>query len=133
MQHSYASLYYLNYKKHILLIILFIIIITSFVISFNTKAYSSYKTYGIYLDNHLYVDIPIDNSDAVKKGSYLKIDDEKYDIQIEEISDLQVEGNINYQTYSLKSFREYKNNQIVEMTFYYNKQRIIKKIINLIF
>ncbi len=133
MQHSYASLYYLTYKKHVLLIILFIIIITSFVISFNTKAYSSYKTYGIYLDNHLYVDIPTDNSDVVKKGSYLKIDDEKYDIQIEEISDLQVEGNINYQTYSLKSFREYKNNQIVEMTFYYNKQRIIKKIINLIF
>ena len=133
MQYSYASLNYLTYKKHVLLIFLFIIIITSFVISFNTKAYSSYKTYGIYLDNHLYVDIPIDNSDAVKKGIYLKIDDEKYDIEIEEISDLQVEGNINYQTYSLKSFTEYKNNQVVEITFYYNKQRIIKKIINLIF
>ena len=133
MQYNYASLNYLTYKKHVLLIFLFIIIITSFVISFNTKAYSSYKTYGIYLDNHLYVDIPIDNSDAVKKGIYLKIDDQKYDIEIEEISDLQVEGNINYQTYSLKSFTEYKNNQVVEITFYYNKQRMIKKIINLIF
>ena len=133
MQYNYASLNYLTYKEHVLLIFWFIIIITSFVISFNTKAYSSYKTYGIYLDNHLYVDIPIDNSDAVKKGIYLKIDDQKYDIEIEEISDLQVEGNINYQTYSLKSFTEYKNNQVVEITFYYNKQRMIKKIINLIF
>ncbi len=133
MKQSYVSLYQIPYKKHILAIFLIIIFISSMVISFRLKAYSSFKTYGVFIDNHLYVDIPIDNSDAVNKGTYLKIDDYKYDFKIEEISDLQVEGSINYQTYSLKIMKEYQNNQVVEITFYYDKQRIIRKIIDIIF
>ena len=133
MPRCYKSLYQIPYHKHFVLAFIIIIILISLVISCQIKAYSSFKTYGIYIDNHLYIDIPINNSDAVQKGEYLKIDDEKYAIEIEEISDLQVEGSINYQTYSLKSFKEFKNNEVVEITFYYNKQRIIKKIIKLIF
>ena len=133
MKQSYVSLYQIPYKKHILAIFLIIIFISSMVISFRLKAYSSFKTYGVFIDNHLYVDIPIDNSDAVNKGTYLKIDDYKYAFKIEEISDLQVEGSINYQTYSLKIMKEYQNNQVVEITFYYDKQRIIRKIIDIIF
>lgn len=133
MQHSYNSLYHIKYPKHILIIFLIIVLLVSLIVTFKTKAYSSYKTYGVYLNSQLYVDIPITNSDAVNKGEYIKIDNQKYDIVIREISGLQTQGNINYQTYSLKAFKEYKNNQIVEITFYYNKQRIITKIMDIIF
>lgn len=133
MQHSYSGLYQIHYKRHILTFLVIVIMIISSIISLQIKTYSSYKTYGIYLDNHLYVDIPLDNSDVVTKGNYIKIDNHKYDLNIEEISDLQVNGVINYQTYSLNIAKKFKDNEVVEVTFYYNKQRIMQKIIHIIF
>ena len=133
MEHTYNSLYQIPYTKNLYLISLIIIFMVSFIILCTGKVYSSYKTYGIYLDNHFYVDVPTFNSDAVKKGEYVKIEDKKYAIEIDEISDLQNMNNINYQTYSLKAYKEYQNKEVVEITFYYNKQRIIQKIIKLIF
>lgn len=50
-----------------------------------------------------------------------------------DISELKASDYINYQTYHIKSSKKFDVNEVVEVTFYYNKQRIITKIIELIF
>lgn len=111
------------------MLIILLIIIASFFI----KGFDTYKAYGVSDGQNIYIDIPIRYSKAVKNNSYIEIEGKKDNLSVLDISQLQEADLINYQTYHIKSKRSYDVNEVVEVTFYYNKQRIIKKIIKLIF
>ena len=101
-------------------------------LAFSLNTYTSYYTYGIY-QNRLIVKVPVVNSDAVKKGEYLTINQHKYKYKIDEISELKNYDDINYQEYKLLINDEFSLNEVVKITFYYNKKTIIQKIIDIIF
>ena len=104
------------------------------ILSLTLETYSTNLVYGIYNDNYILCSIPISNSDSVISGEYLKINNQKYKYDIKQISELYAIENENYQDYLLATVNnEYKNNQVIKMTFYYQKEKIIKKIIKTIF
>ncbi len=113
----------------ILGVILFLIIIASLVSSYDT-----YYIYGTYQNNSFYLDIPVDNSDAIKNGYFLKTQNKIYEYDIKEVSELKNYNDINYQTYviTFPTQEKYINNEIEKITFYYKKQRIITKIFDII-
>lgn len=113
----------------ILGVILFLIILASLVSSYDT-----YYIYGTYQNNSFYLDIPLDNSDAIKNGYYLKTQNKIYEYDIKEVSELKNYNDINYQTYiiTFPTQEKYINNEIEKITFYYKKQRIITKIFDII-
>lgn len=130
---NYYTLLKIKYKNHFLIFVIWSILLLSIFLSITIKVYDSYTCYGIYQNENLYLNIPLSNSDNILKGKYLKINKVKYTYKINEISDLKYEGNINYQTYQISINETFKENEIVKITFYSNKEIIMKKIIKLIF
>ena len=130
---GYNYLLNIKYKNFMLIIIVLAISITIFILSCLLFTYDRYTIYGIWNDNSIIIDVPINNSDAVVKGMFIKIDDKDYSYNIKSISKLQEYNNLNYQTYQINIPKSFKDNQVLNITFYYNRQRIIKKIIKNIF
>ncbi len=110
-----------------------LMIIITFILQL--EVYSKRVIYAIAKDNLLYADIIIDNTDTINKGDYLRIDRQLYKYKITNISDLMVnESNyLNYQQYELYIGGVFKDNEVIKLTIYYNKQRIIHKIWQLLF
>ncbi|MBE6155152.1 MAG: hypothetical protein E7164_00135 [Firmicutes bacterium] len=129
---NYDFLLKIKTSNSILYIVILIILLLVFVLMFVIYTYSSYHTMGIYNDG-LIVSVPLKNSDVVIKGNYLMIENRNYEYEVLEISDIQAENYINYQDLRININEKFKENQVVEITFYYNKQRLIKKIVQFIF
>ena len=100
---------------------------------FSLKCHDTYKIYGIYNENYIYINVPIDNSDTLANGDYIKINKNKYDYKINYISEMKVVENINYQEYIISINECFRQNEVVDITFYYNEEKLIKKIYNVIF
>jgi len=133
MQLSYDYLLNIKYKRFGLIFIIILLLIILLILGFNIKTYNTYQIYGVYQNNYLAVNVPIIDSDAVLNGLYLKVNNDKYDYKIDRISSLEYYDNVNYQTYYLNLTNNYQENEILKITFYYKKQRIIRKIFELIF
>lgn len=123
----------LNIKYGILTIILVIILLGLIIYMHFLKVYSVYNSIGYFEDGFLIINIEMDNSDVVNNKNYLKINNLKYKYDIFEKSNLLIENNINYYTYKLKvSDYNFEENKIENITFYYNKENLIKKIAKII-
>lgn len=131
--HSYYSLINMPYKKHYIIIAIFVLLLSLIIVSCCINGYSVYNCYAISDGNHIFIDIPIDNSDAVKKGKYIKINKQKYNYKTINISELKNNGIVNYQTYELEINQSFIKNEMLRTTFYYHSQKIIKKIVKIIF
>jgi len=129
---NYVALLSIKYKTSILSLIICIIFLITLGLSIFLQTYTSYSVRGIYQD-YLIVSVPISNSDAVNNGNYLMIDKQRYYYKVKKISELKNLNYINYQDYYIEINKTFKENEVVEITFYYKKQRIIQKILNFIF
>jgi len=131
---NYQRLLNLKCKEHISIIILPIIIIVIIILSSIISVYD--KVSFIYLyNNEIVVTVPIESIDYVIHGNYVVIDNQKYSYDIVDISEIQSSSGINYQNISIniKEETEIKNNQTGTISFYSNKEKIIKKIFNIFF
>lgn len=131
---SYNGLLNIDYKNNRLIITMIIIMILSLGLSYFIKSYDTYTTYATYSNNQLLINMPIENSDSVNKGLFIILNNQKYDYKINKASNLLELNNVNYQQYYLNIENMYlKENQVIKITLYYNKERITKKIIKKIF
>lgn len=106
----------------------FFLIITMEIL--NIKYYDTYNCLGLSHDSLLYLNVPINSPDTIINGEYLKIKDELYSYEILSISDLNFDSvnNINYQIYEIKIKETFKENELVNITFYANQEKLWKKI-----
>lgn len=83
--------------------------------------------------NNLLITVPISYSDTIR-NAILKIKNIRMPYTITNISELQYDDTtkINYQIYTLNLNKKYQTNEIVKVTFYYNEEKIIKKLIRFI-
>ena len=112
-------------------LLLFLLIIFS---SIYYKTYDSFKVTGIYVNKEISITL---NSSDVKKiieSEFIKINARKYKVSILSVSqpDYDWTSNVSYQTIILTTSEKFYNNEILEITFYRNKQRIIRKVFNLL-
>ena len=130
---GYDYLLNIKYKNCFLSLISLIITVITLILSCFLFTYDKYTTIGIWQNDSIIIDIPVNNSDAVVKGKFIKIDKTNYLYNIKSISKLEKDNYLNYQTYEIDVSQKFLNNQIINITFYYRKQRIIQKIIKIIF
>ena len=131
---TYQYLLNIRYKNNINIIIFSIFLFICFILACALFTYDRYTTYGVVKNNIIAINSSANNSDAVIKGDYLLINNKKYIYKILTISDLQEEDYVNYQIFNIDiQANNFLENQVLTITFYYNKQRIIQKIINIIF
>ena len=119
-----------KYGYMLIMIALFFIIVCCYLS--NELVFDIYQCKGVYENGFIYLDIPIDYLDTIKTGEYLKINKKEYSYQIEEIGPLAIESNslINYQTIKIKIEEEFLENEIINITIYYNEEKIIVKLKN---
>lgn len=131
---NYYSLLNIKYRNSTFIVVIFLIIIILILLLTVLETYDTWKTLGVNKDGKITTSIPIENSDAVTGGEYIVIDNQNYQYKVLEISEFLVDNYINYQNYVIKVDDVlFKENEVIEMTFYYNKQKIIQKIIDIIF
>lgn len=129
---NYCSLLKIKYQTFFLCVVVAGLFVITFILSFILKTYDTYHTLGIYQDE-LVVSIPLENSDAVNNGYYLTINNQDYKYQINKVSEMQAINYNNYQDYYLNINKTFQQNEVVEITFYYNKEKLIEKIMKIIF
>lgn len=131
---NYETLLNIPYKTYKIFLIIVLLIICLFIVICNVEVYDVYNTYGYYDNGSLVVNIPITYSDTLLNGEYFKIDEKTYEIDILTLSDVLVDTNsvINYQVARLALTNDYPQNLVINISIYYNKEKVIKKIKNLL-
>ena len=129
---NYYKLKNIKYKNNTLIIIFFGFVgILLFLLIF-LQSYDNFVTYASFNGENFIIPVKLENSDIISKANILKIDDKTYNFSISSISEIFNENYINYQNYEITVPVKFKNNEVKKITFYYKKERMIKKILKLI-
>ena len=129
---NYYKLKNIKYKNNTLIVIFFGIVgILLFLLIF-LQSYDNFVTYASFNGENFIIPVKLENSDIISKANILKIDDKTYNFSISSISEIFNENYINYQNYEITVPVKFKNNEVKKITFYYKKERMIKKILQLI-
>lgn len=129
---NYYKLRNIKYKNSTLIIIFFGIVgILLFLLIF-LQSYDNFVTYASFNGENFIIPVKLENSDIISKANIIKIDDKTYNFSISSISEIFNENYINYQNYEITVPVKFKNNEVKKVTFYYKKERMIKKILKLI-
>lgn len=129
---NYYKLKIIKYKNNVIIIIFVGIILIVMILLLFLKSYNSYVTYASFNGENFIVPIKLENSDIISEAKILKIDDKTYNFSISNISEIFNENYINYQNYEINVPLKLKNNEVKKITFYYKKERMIKKILKFI-
>ena len=129
---NYYKLKNIKYKNNTLIIIFFGIVgILLFLLIF-LQSYDNFVTYASFNGKNFIIPVKLENSDIISKANIIKIDDKTYNFSISSISEIFNENYINYQNYEITVPVNFRNNEVKKITFYYKKERMIKKILKLI-
>lgn len=115
-------------------VLFFLLIITTLFLSIFTETYDTYNTTGIVkcIENcSISITVPYDKADIFSNKSYIKYQDKKYAINEIEYEDPYLSNNIPVEDITLQTDITTQN-KIINFQILYNKQRIIKKIKNII-
>ncbi len=133
MINTYQRLLHISYHNYTIIILLLLVLSGLTFYIFNQDLEDHLNLIAVSDGNNLLVQVPITYSDTIK-GAKLKIKNKDTFYTIAYISELKYDetAQINYQIYALETDNKYVENQIVNVSFYYNKEKIIKKVIRLI-
>lgn len=127
---NYEELLNVPYKTGKIFIIITIFIIVGILVILNVEIYDVYNTYAYYREGNMVLNIPINYSDTILNGEYFKIDDEKVDLEVLYVSDILINTDtlVNYQEIIVSSAKDYPENLIINISIYYNKEKVLDKI-----
>lgn len=129
---NYYKLKNIKYKNNTLIIIFLGIVGILLLLLIFLQSYDNFVTYASFNGKNFIIPVKLENSDIISKAKILKIDDKTYNFSISSISEIFNENYINYQNYEITVPVKFKNNEVKKITFYYKKERMIKKILKLI-
>ena len=134
MINNYQRLLNIPYKNYFGLIIVvgLTIILTIYIAT--KSLYDRLDLLAVSNGRNLVLAVPIEYSDTLTKDAVLNINKTKYNYAIESVSELLYDEvrQINYQNFIITIDKKYPLNEIVKVTFYYNKERIIQKVIKFV-
>lgn len=127
---NYEELLNVPYKTGKIFIIITIFIIVGILVILNVEIYDVYNTYAYNREGNMVLNIPINYSDTILNGKYFKIDDEKVDLEVLYVSDILINTDtlVNYQEIIVASKNDYPENLIINISIYYNKEKVLDKI-----
>ena len=122
-------------KNFFILNIIYLILFVSAIIFLSfLKTYDKKVLKGVVINNQIVIPINVLDEKIITSSKYIKIDNRKYNLDIIEISEVYSDGNINMQDVKIKfNNKKYFDNQIVEVTIYYEYDYLIKKIVRGVF
>lgn len=127
---DYDDLLHIKVRYGFLLLCMVALFIGIGIYVLNLKVRDVLPLKGIYNDGLIYVEVPIDYSDTIKNGEYVKIDNEEYIYEIKAIGAMEVDAStfLNYQVFSISLDEEFLNNEVIDITFCFNEEKIFEKL-----
>lgn len=134
MVNSYQKLLHLSYRNHVSIVVIFLLIIVLTVYLSSNSLWERLDLMGISDGENLLVSVPVTNSDTFTKTPVLKINNKRISYTITAISELEYDATsqLNYQIYTIQVSEKYPLNSIVKLSFYYDQEKIYKKVIKFI-
>lgn len=132
---SYLDLLNIKYKKGLPLILTIIIVLIMLGVYLNRNICEVYKTYAYISDGYLVVNVSIDEPLVISELEYIKVDKKNYNAKVSQVSEviLDKENMFNYETIYLESNYKYKENQVFEISLFYNKEKGYQKLKKILF
>ena len=98
---------------------------------FTVDIYTIFITKGYYKDNMLYMSIEYNDTSKVNDAVVMSINNDKVKFTINNISEIKLDeyNLINYQDFIIDLDKQYKNNELLDIKMYYNKERVYKKLL----
>ena len=126
---SYAGLLSIPYKRYFLKIIVFTLLIIMLGCVINLSIYNIYETNAFVDGDVIVFKIRPGSNEIIDKKEYILIDNVKYYLDVVDISPVAIskEEQEAYQLVSLKN-NDFRNNSILKINIYYNKEKIYKII-----
>ena len=126
---SYAGLLSIPYKRGFLKIIIFMLLIIMLGCVINLSIYNVYETNAFVDGDVIVFKIRPGSNEIIDKKEYILIDNVKYYLDVVDISPVAIskEEQEAYQLVSLKN-NDFRNNSILKINIYYNKEKIYKII-----
>lgn len=96
--------------------------------------YDTFTYKGIANNGVIYVSVPSDYLDTLINGDFLIIAQEKYSYEVLSLGEVEInkDNYLAYQMVSLKINKEFLNNEVVTLTSYAHREKIITKLKKLI-
>ncbi len=131
---SYAGLLSIPYKRGFLKVIIFMLLIIMLGCVINLSIYNVYETNAFVDGDVIVFKIRPGSNEIIDKKEYILIDNVKYYLDVVDISPVAIskEEQEAYQLVSLKN-NDFRNNSILKINIYYNKEKIYKIIKKFIF
>ena len=98
---------------------------------FTVDIYTIFITKGYYKDNMLYMSIEYNDTSKVNDAVVMSINNDKVKFTINNISEIKLDeyNLINYQDFIIDLDKQYKNNELLDIKMYYNKERVYEKLL----
>ncbi len=130
MYDNHLSLININYKEYLTILLVPIIFILLLVLSLTLESSDKLKVKYVYSNNLFTITVPIENSDNIIAADYLLLDNKKYKFNINNIENDLIN---NYQIIDVEIQTTKIDNQVGTIIFSFNKEKILKKVIKLLF
>lgn len=120
-------------KKSYIIIIIIASSLILLISSYNMKTYSIKKTLGYISceeECHINLSLPYKDLNIVNDNTIIEVDHKRYKPTEILYKDISIENNIPYQNIQINT--EIKDEKIIEVKLLNNKQRIIKKVFDII-
>lgn len=112
-------------------ILIFIFLLALIIIS-NLKYYETKDYEGIYQDNLIKINVYQKDLDTILNGTFIKINNQKYNYQIISLSEVIIDNNKNYQIISIQINDQFWPNEVLNIKAYAHKESIKEKILKYI-
>ncbi len=112
-----------KYVIIIFMVLLFIIIFLSSVY----KLYDTYEIRGIYNSGSIIINVPIENVNFFSASEFVVVENKKYSFKLLKYGDI-YSDTIIYQEIVISLHKECAENEVINMIFHKNEERIIYKI-----
>lgn len=123
------NLQQIKYFKIILLII--VLFITIIILSLTIKIHRKFEAIGVIHDNLLLIKIDNRLSDKLNSSDYITFRDEKLNFEINKFGEYEIIDNVIFQEVELIIDKNFYDNEIGSIKFYYDKTSIFKYVLDL--
>lgn len=116
------------YKLAIIVILIGIILV---IFALKFKTYKHCECYGIFEDDVLIINIERKLSEYLEKSEYIVFNNQKLNFKIKEYGNYEIINNEIYQEIKIIVDKDFYHNEVGVVEFYYDKNSVLKFIIDL--
>ncbi len=130
--YGYQDLLNMKVNKFIVPFIFISLFLIFILYGYTNNVYSTYTVKGLVVDDKLQIILPVEYSDTIHRAEFILIENKNYTFNIYNIEELFQEG-VYYYIYTIDFKNSFLDKEVLEISIYYDYEKILSKILNSLF